>query len=298
MVWPIVNNQADIVEGVNYALSGPGGLGQSFAGFSSYDSQWLTGNFRAPFTQDTVTAANLYVAPIALNNAQQLDARTIKYTFTTAQPAPPFSIGNGLTITGITPAAYNSQELRDAGNSINQIGVIECTTTYVTVRTVADIVVPLGTYTSGGSITYSCVDAYLSTDGDVTVSVQGAQERVFVSAQLDQLISYNVTSGPAAMNVYAEISRYTAFQNNDPTNPDFIFDDPYIVVSKAYAYTGLSGTGTIPLIETVFTNAIDSPPPGLYRYILEVYFETVSGTIEVTQDQLLLRSTSAQVIKP
>lgn len=298
MPYPITGNTQEIVDGINYALSGPSGLGQSFAGFSSFDPQWLTGNFRVPFTQDSVAPANLSVAPIALNNAQQLDARTIKYTFTTPQVTPPFALGNGLTVAGISPAAYNSQELKDAGNSILQIGVIECTTTYVTVRTVSDIVVPLGTYTSGGSITFSVMDRYRGTDGDVTVTVQGAQERVFVSAQLDQLISYTVSSAPAALTVYAEIRRYTAFQNDDATNPEFIFDDPETVVSKAYEYTGLTGTGTIPLIETVFTMAIDAPPPGLYRYILEVYFQTISGTLEVTSDQLLLRSTSAQVIKP
>jgi len=296
MVWPITNNPQEIVDGVNYALSGPGGLGQSFAGFSSYEPAYITGNFRVPYTQ--LTPASLYVAPLSLSNAQVLDERTIKYTFTTAQPSAPFSVGNGLTITGVVPAGYNSQQLKDAGTSINQIGVIECTTTYVTVRTVAPIVTPLGTYTSGGSITFSCMDAYLSTDGDVTVVVQGAQERVFVSAQLDQVISYAVSSGPAAMNVYVEISRYTAFQNNDPTNPDFIFDDQYTVVSKAYPYTGLSGSGSLPRLETVFSNAIDTPAPGLYRYILEVYFETVSGTLEVTADAVALRSTAAQVIKP
>jgi hypothetical protein len=142
------------------------------------------------------------------------------------------------------------------------------------------------------------MDRYRGTDGDVTVTILGGQERVFVSAQLDQRVDYSVSSGPAAMNVYAEIRRYTAFLNDDPTNPDFIFDDPITVVTKYVEFTGLTGTGTLPLIETVFSNVIDNPTPGYYRYILEVYFETVSGTLEVTSDLVELRSISAQVIKP
>jgi len=296
MSFPVTSNISDIVEGVNFALSGPGGLGQSFAGFSSYDPKYITGNFRTPFTQ--TSTAKMSVAPISLSNAQVLDDRTIKYTFTTAQASPPFSNGNGLTITGITPASFNSANLKAAGTSINPIGVIECTTTYVTLRTVAAIVTPLGSYSSGGSISYSCMDAYLSTDGDVAVTIQGAQERVFVSAQLDQRVNYAVSSGPAAMDVYVEINRYTAFLNNDPTNPEFIYDDRTTIVTKYYSFTGLAGTGSLPLIETVFSNAIDNPTPGLYRYILEVYFQTISGTLEVTSDVVELRSTSAQVIKP
>lgn len=295
MTYPVTNSQQDIVEGLNYALSGPGGLGQNFAGFNSYTPAYLTGNFRIPFSEPTVT--NLYVAPIALNNAQQLDSRTIKYTFTVAQASPPFAVGNGLSVTGITPSNWNSSSLKTAGYSINQIGVIECTTTYVIVRTVAEITTALPAYVSGGSISYSSMDVLNSTDCDVRVTKLGGQERVFISAQLDQLISYSA-SVLAALTVYVDVTRYTAFRNYDPTNPDFIFDDPVTVVEKVYEYTGLTGSGSLPLIETVFSSVIDNPDPGYYRYIVEVYFETVSGTIEVTTDELKLRSISAQVIKP
>jgi hypothetical protein len=297
MPYPITNNPQEISDGLNYVLSGPGGLGQNFAGFSDYNPAYLTGNFRIPFSQST--SANLYVAPIALSNAQQIDARTIKYTFASAQPTPPFALGNGLTVTGVTPSTYNSSSLRNAGYSTTQIGVIECTTTYVVVRTVANITTALGTYVSGGSITYSSMDFYNSTDCDVRVTILGKQERVFVSAQLEQSISYTVTTAPADMTVFVDISRYTAFRNYDPTNPDFIFDDQTTVISKAYEYTGLTGTGTIDL-ETIYTTAIDNPNPGYYRYIVEVYFQTFGSTtdIQVVTDELKLRSISAQVIKP
>ena len=361
MTYPVTGTNAGLVEGLNYVLSGPGGLGQNFAGFSNYEPAYLTGNFRTPFSQQsyyvygegtsgaltvtvsdtfgltagmqvsgdgigvgakiasisgstiTLTVANsadvdgtlwfrpatipkLYVAPITLSNAQQIDARTIKYTFASAQPSPPFVLGNGLTVKGITPATYNSSSLKAAGTSINQIGVIECTTTYVVVRTVAAITTSLGSYVSGGNIEYSSMDVYNSTDCDVRVTVLGGQERVFVSSQLNQLISYTATTA-SDINIYVEISRYKAFKNYDPTNPDFVFDDQTTISSRKYSYTGVTGSGTYPL-ETIFTSVIDAPVPGFYRYILEVYFETVNGDIQVTQDDLSLRSITAQVVKP
>lgn len=288
-----VESDEQLFQAVNYLLSGPGGLGQNFSGFSSYSPAYLTGNFRIPFTQTNL--ANLYVpaGTISLSNAEQLDDRTIKYTFTTPQASPPFALGNGLRVTGITPSTYNSANL-----SIGQIGVVECTTTYVIVRNRDIITTPLGTYVSGGDISYKVMDAYNSTDCDVRVTVTGGTDRVFISGQLDQTIDYEVVTASADMTVYVEINRYTAFPNNNPTNPDYIFDNRTIIVEKAYEYTGLTGTGTINL-ETVFTSVIDEPDTGYYRYILEVYFETFGATtdIYVTSDELKLRGTTAQVVK-
>lgn len=291
--YPVeTSDQEGVIDAVNYLLSGPAGLGQNFAGFSSYTPAYLTGNFRIPFSQST--PAELYVPSIAVSNAEQLDDRTIKYTFASAQPSAPFSLGNGLRITGITPSDYNSANL-----TLNQIGVVECTTTYVIVRNRDIITTPLGTYVSGGDILYKAMDTYNSTDCDVRVTVTGASDRVFVSAQLDQIIDYEVITASADMTVYVTINRYTGFPNNNPTNPDYIFDDRTTIVEKAYEYTALTGTGSLNLLETVYTTLVDEPDPGYYRYILEVYFETFGATtdIYVTEDQLKLRSIAAQVVK-
>lgn len=361
MTYPITGTMSGVLDGLNYVLSGPGGLGQNFAGFSNYELAYLTGNFRTPFTvltynryadglsgattidventisliagmtvtgvgigsgakistisgtTVTLTVANsadventvtfgpavipkLYVAPISINNAQQIDSRTIKYTFTTAQPTAPFQLGNGLTITGITPSTYNSSSLRSAGTSINPIGVIECTTTYVVVRTASNITTALGTYVSGGSVEYSSMNTYCSTDCDVRATILGRQERVFIAAQTNQTISYTATTA-SDINIYVEINRYKAFVNGDATNPEFIFDDQTTISSKKYSYTGVTGSGTYPL-ETIFTSVIDNPDPGYYRYILDLYFERLGGDIEVTQDTLDLRSLTGQVVKP
>lgn len=156
----------------------------------------------------------------------------------------------------------------------------------------------MGSYVSGGSISYTSTDTtWNSTDCDIRVSVEGGLERVFLNAQLDQILTYNATV-PGTAVVTVAINRYTAFVNPDPTNPDLLFDDRYRVTEKAYPFTALAGTNTLSMIETVFSGVIDSPDPGYYRYILEVYFETDTATLEATTDQLLLRSISAQVFKP
>jgi len=288
-----------ILDAVNYLLSGPAGLGQNFAGFSSYTpAKYLTGNFRIPYSQST--AADLYVPNVTVSNATQLDNRTIQYNFAGAPLASvPFSLGNGLTITGITPSAYNSSSLTAAGTSIQQIGVVECTTSYVIVRTIAPITTPLAAYVSGGSIEFTAMDSYQSTDCDVRVTVNGGSDRVFIAAQLDQLISYDIINSPADMTVYVTINRYEGITNDDPTNPDFFFDNRVTIVEKAYPFTGLTTSGTLPLIETVYATVIDEPDPGFYRYILEVFFETYGSVydIYVTQDELRVRSISAQVVK-
>jgi hypothetical protein len=97
--------------------------------------------------------------------------------------------------------------------------------------------------------------------------------------------------------VYVDISRYQAFTNNNPVNPDFIFDNLYTVTEKVYQFTGLTGTGSLPLIETVFASVIDTPAPAYYRYIVEVYFTSSGPNLQVTSDELKLRSISAQVVK-
>jgi len=297
-----VQDEAGLYEGVNYLLSGPSGLGQNFSGFSAFNDSWITGNFRLPYGQDT--EASLYVAPIALSNAEQLDSRTIRYTFAAAQAQPPFSLGNGLTVTGITPDTYDSASLRDAGASINTIGVVECTTTSVTVRTRAPVGA-LGSYVSGGQVSFYIADnydlsAYNSTDCNARVTVTGATDRVFISAQINQLIDYEVISGPSDFRVWVVINRYKGFNNDDPINSDYLFDRDATVARKIYTYPGLTGTGTLPELETVFTTVLDQPVPGYYWYILEVVYEypTVGGVeVQVLKAETNLRSLSAQVVK-
>lgn len=307
--YPVeVNDQPAQTDAINYLLSGPGGLGQNFASFSASENPWsdpvrpyayLTANFRAPYTQTSPAA--MYVAPIALSGAEQIDDRTVKYYFAGAPlAAAPFSLGNGVITYGITPSSFNRSSLRAQGADIIQIGVIECTTSYFIVRTRAPITTPLGTYVSGGFVDYSSTDfGYNSTDCRARVTVSGATDLVVVSGQLDEIISYECFDPSVDFQVTVAINRYVGFPTNDPVNPDFIFDLQDTVISKTYTITGLSGTGELPLIETVFAPVIDQPDVGYYQYFLEVRYDLLpgAGTLQVTQDKVGLRSLTAQVVK-
>jgi hypothetical protein len=283
--YPVnANNKQGIASAVNTLLSGPSGLGQNFAGFSSYTPMYLTGNFRVPFTQ--TANENLYVPPISLGACEMLDGRTWKYYFLTTQSSTPFSLGNGVTVSGVANDYYD--------NSYTTTGVIECTTTYFVVRTSATyaVIAP----SSGGTVEFDIMGNLNSTDANARVTTTGATDRVFIGAQLDQLINYT-TTGLDNLTVTVQVNRYVGFLNQDPTNPDYLFDFDETVSQKIYSYTGLTGSGTIPLIETVFATIVDQPTPNYYWYILEVEFDSSNGLLYVTDDQLLLRDLSAQVVK-
>lgn len=282
-----------ILDAINYLLSGPAGLGQNFSGFSSYTSAYLTGNFRIPFSQTGI--AELYVPPVAIDTAEMLDDRTVKLDYTSAGlTTAPFSLGNGLTVDSVADPAYDSM-LNDDGI---QIGVVECTTTYVIIR--LQVAYPLLAPSTGGTVEYSTTGNFFnSTDCDVRVTVTGGSDRVFLSGQLDNIINYEVFTAPADFTYTVVIRRYTGFINEDPTNPDYLFSSPVVIAQKVYEFNvSTVGTGTFPLQETVFATFIDEPDPGYYRYILEVKFRNpLLGDMQVTSSEMKLRSISAQVVK-
>lgn len=283
-------------DAINYLLSGPSGLGQFFQGFSAYTDAYLTGNFRPPFTQST--SANLYVAPITLSLTEMLDSRTIKMTFSSTQASVPFSLGNGLSIDTSINTTYDDY-INDYGT---QIGVVECTTTYVIIRLRQEV--PLVSSQSGGSIYYySTYGGDISTDCNAKVVVNGNTDRVFISAQLNNIISFE-SATPSDFDYTVTINRYIGTPNFDPTNPEYIFnpDDTNgknpVVSTKTYHYYGLDNTvNPLDNVETIFSTVIDTPGSGYYWYILEVAYDAVSGPIQVTNSLLQLRSLSAQVVK-
>lgn len=277
--FPVANDDA-VQDAVNYLLSGPSGLGQYFAGFSSYQPAYLTGNYRIPFTQPT--SATLYVAPITCSSAVQLDDRTFQYNFSSAQPTPPFSNGNNISGSGWSNSFYNGNQ--------GVIGVVKCTTTYVIFRT-NGYYPGIGNDTGGGNVYLDNVDVLSSTDCNARVVVTGGTDRVFISGQLDQTLSY---TGSGNLEVLVQVNRYIGQLNTDPINPDYFFNFDATVAEKTYNYTSLS-TGT-KLIETVFSTLIDQPSPNYYWYILEVNY-IPTGSLIVETSQFGLRSLSAQVVK-
>jgi len=283
-----LNDQKGIQDGLNYLLSGPAGLGQNFAGFSSYQTVQLNGNFRAPYTS---ASGNLYVAPIALSTSVLLDPQTWQLNFATPQSTLPFALGQPIRIQDVTSTygQYNG--------GYQPIGVVSCTTTYVICKTNGSYFDSTGT---GGSATFSNMSSninnlnYISTDCTALVTVSGGTDRVFISGQLDNTLTY-VNGSNSTLNYIVSINRYVAFNAGSPSQPNYEYIFDATVASKTYTYTGLS-SGTLPLIETIFTTILDQPKPNLYRYYIEVAF-VGTNSLQIETAQLDLRSLSAQVVK-
>jgi hypothetical protein len=242
---------------------------------------------------DAALQPKLYVAPIACSKAEQIDQRTFKYTFAAAQPSPPFANGNNIIGTGWANSFYNG--------GTGAIGVAECTTTYAIFRT-NNSYANIGDDLAGGSVYWDATinssgdPVPISTDCNARVIVTGGTDRVFIAAQLNNIISYT-TSVASDLSYIVQINRYYAEPNNDPTNPDFTFTFDKTISQKINNLTGITGSGSLPEVETIFTTVIDNPGAKYWWYILEVKYETTAGDLQVTENKFDLRSLSAQVVK-
>jgi hypothetical protein len=264
--------------------SGPSGLGQNFAGFADYNTVYLTGNYRLPFTQ--ATTANIYVPLVACANAVAINGNTFQFNFAHTQSTAPFALGSP-----ITSQDFSTVDDDFWNGAWGPIGVISCSTSNVIVRT-------QGTYANvpsvtTGNVTYDSTDTRISTDCNARVTVQGGTDTVFISAQLTDTINY---LGSGNLTYTVQVNRYVGFTNNDPTNPDYLFTFDATVSQKVYTYNGLSGTGSLNQIETIFNTVLDQPSPNYYWYILEVEFD-VTDSLQISQSELGLRSLTAQVMK-
>jgi hypothetical protein len=281
--YPVeAGDTSGVVEAVNNLLSGPSGLGQDFSGFSSYIPGWLTGNFRTPYSESTL--ANLYVAPITLGTSELLDPFTWKLNFASTQASVPFVPGNGIYVAGVSNPIYDG--------FYTPIGVVECTTNYVIARTQGAYAAAPAT---GGFVLYSATNTGLnSTDCNSKITVTGGTDRVFISAQLNNKISYDF-GNPSDLTYTVAINRYFGEPNSDPINPGFVFNFDKTVSQRVYTYTGLT-TGSVDQ-ESIFSTLIDSNiPPGYYWYILEVQFDS-DAFLQVTASEFGLRSMTTQVVK-
>jgi hypothetical protein len=380
------NDSESVVDAINYVMSGPSGLGQNFAGFSSSAQTWLTGNIRTPSTRlpwttpahgasgaSTVTISDpgttwvlngseqpssiqigmyvrgtnigvgarvagtyaptvtpflvpltvpntgwvtgllnfyeyaptpLYVAPISIATIAWINSRTLKITFTAAQPTAPFELGNIATVTGAT--AYN--------RTYSGPGVVECTTTYVVVQSANDIIdVGLAT---GGTVKLSntlqppvvgtdpgfpSTIYWNSTDCQGSVIVNGASDRVFIAAQLNNIISYTATS-VSDIEYTVAVNRYIGIQPTTVQNTEISYYFDTTLSQQIYSFPALAiGSGILNSgnIETIFSNVIDNPSSAYYLYKIDVLFRVTNntGAAEVTLSQVGTRNISVQVVK-
>jgi hypothetical protein len=280
-----------IVDALNYVLSGPGGLGQNFKGVNFSDAGYLTGNFAPAFTSPTPVFT--YVAPIAVSTAEKLSPNTFKYTFSAAQPSPPFFLGSNLVATGMSKAQYNRRFT---------LGVVECTTTYVIARVRRQLGDP-GSAVGGtvGLELPTAPDEFNATDCDIRdIVVTSATDRVFVSSQILNSI-YTDATVVSNMTYKVSLNRYRATTTYDPNDLDFSYAFDTTIAYRTYnSITCDIGTQVLVAqeIDTLFTNVVDSPGPGLFRYILELqFFIDVGGDAVVSLCEFGYRSLACQVVK-
>jgi hypothetical protein len=303
--YPVVTEEG-IKAGVNYLLSGPGGLGQNFQGTSSYSVNYLTGNFRAPFSvpqSSTPNPPQWYIPPISISNAYPVNIQpdgTTKYftcVFSTPQSYPPFNPGQTITVENV----IDSDAAGFYDGTYSNPGVYSCTTTEVIIETRNYYTYPA--YVSGGDVTLSLIGVLTSTDCNARVVVTGPGDQVFITAQSFLEISYTCSTYSELQYAVA-INRYIGFvDTQNPEANDYLFNFSATVSERNYNLTVLSGSTGSVIVEPIFTTVIDQPSFGYYWYILEIEFVNTSGgyplpgDLQITTVAEQIHSFTAQVIK-
>jgi len=267
-----VEDAAGVLEGINYLLSGPSGLGQNFQGFSDYRGAYLTGAFRAPFTVPLTTTPPppLYVAPVAISNitVPENPGRFFEITFTTPQANAPFLPGDTITVSNVTDD--DSAEVFDG--TYNR-SVVSCSTTGMLIQT--SQAYEWSTYISGGDVSKDLSNTENSTDCNARVTVYGPTDRVFISAQINVDTSYTASTA-SEFDVIVRINRYNGTPTTTAGDNDFTFDlDTNPVVSEQITHYSVSAPGSTGNVEYIFTTVLDQPSFGYYWYILDYVFNTL-----------------------
>ena len=253
----------------------------------------------------TTTPNPIYVAPIDIQTIVWIDTHTIQVNFTTSQPTAPFVLGCNPTISGNT--FYSG--------TFATPGVVECTTEYCIIQFTATVNNPGAS--PGGTIRLTNtlqppvtgVDPgflgsiyYNRTDMASEAIVNGAQDRVFISAQIQNTLNYIATAA-SDIEYTVAINRYAGSQPTSIltfTGATYYFDAT--VAQQSYKYSVSAGSGTLNSglpIETIFTTVIDAPQSNAYAYRLELLFRVTNdtGNADISYSTLGPRSISTQVIK-
>ena len=305
MTYP-VNDQdpTGIVDGLNYLLSGPAGLGQNFQGFADYLPAYISGTYRKPYGITAADNVNVfpptwYIAPIAISNIVPINvdpitgqSKYIQITFATPQATPPFNLNDPVDIVGVVDV--NSSGFYDGNYAV--FGVVECTTTYVVIRTSSAYNWPA--YVSGGTIGTNASNSFNSTDCNARVTIYGPTDQVFISAQLALDFTYTCST-TSEFTVTVAVNRYSGFlDTNNPNTIDYLFNFDKTVSLQSHSYSVGAGTNVSASAgQNIFTTVLDKPGFGYYWYICEVRFDIVSGDVTPGVFTTGLRSLTAQVIK-
>lgn len=282
----------------SFSLSGTKAVLGTETTYSNIFPTTLTGSGSGYEVSITLTATGA-VAYSDSNTNISRESRGSNYGVGDTLLIPGTSLGGTSPANDLTLTITKTSSIYDGEYA--PVGVVDCTTTYVIAKTTASY--SADATGTGGTVEYyqtSSVPSVfaLSTDCNSKIVVNGGTDRVFISAQLTNQISYQATTS-SDLNYAVAINRYKGFPNNDVTNPGYLFILDKLIAKKVYSIPSLNGTGTLDEIDTVFSTFPDSGiTPGYYWYIMDVSFQvTNGGDLQVTQSQLGLRSMSTQVVK-
>lgn len=281
--YPIeVSDEEGQVDAINYLLSGPSGLGQNFSGYSRYLPQYIRPSARQPWSLPITTTLDpsIYL-DIPISNITPVGGNPsdlLLITFTTPFATAPFQFGDYIDIANVTESGVDT--------SIQGVDwfVYSCTANDVTVGYDSSFgSYTWNTYVSGGDVLRTYINKELSTDANGRVTVNGAGDRVFISAQIDMNYEYTCTTN-VDYKIKAVISRGVGFPNTDPGQTDFFFTDFVTVSEKTIDKSATVGSGT-ENFEAIFASVLDGPNLNFnyYWYILSVYF-LVPGSLRVVNN--------------
>lgn len=297
--YPVnAGDQEGLLDAVNYAVSGPSGLGQYNVGFNKSTTAFITGNFRLPYSNPTY--AQTYVAPIALGDSLWLDDFTWQHNFATPQPIPPFAIGNNITVSGVTPSDYDG--------TYSRIGVVYCDENYVIARSNNPYPNP-GVVGTGGEVSLQAIyfdfpvtDDYIltSTDCNGIIKVVGPEDFVNVSAQITSENALGIrgkiiepgSNGNFGFSV--QLNRYKAYNSGTAANPQYFYDFDATIAEKSETLFLTGGVGQILTlsIDSSSGTKVDTTPDG-YFAVIEAFQMTTTGTGQYQAFNISLTSSAA-----
>jgi len=322
-----LDTSSNLVEAVNYLLSGPTSSGQNFEGMSELGDPnlpyigtptgtYFTGTIVGPYTRDSNTTRYASWSstdiPVTISGITIVNDNTLTIAYTLPanydginQSERPFVEGQLITVTGTTPAVYDqTYQITEAFFGTGTITVISFENHAWTA------------YTSGGDITWNYANDNRPTDCSAIVTVTGPTDRVFISSQATTELGWYDNfgySGALNITINSRVNRYQAVAKSTlpdsafPVNGNRIysgyewkFDGTLIDVPSYIPYTLGTGPYTHDMGTNIFNNIIDSPGIGHYWYVLEFYFDNPYSATDAYPLYMLtknFRSFTAQVIK-
>jgi hypothetical protein len=303
-----VSDQQGLIDGLNYVLSGPGSLGQSFQGYSSNNTSALTGDIFDPNTGQVASGL-----PITTGYLQ--------YYLTDCQVRNSVSGGTDkVVVSGQVNIDFDYESLADSSCqytvAINRYRAYPNTSTnYYDYLWFEQTTVASHTYsfdlptTTQGLMTVTASGTKIGytqpSTGSLVYPVDYIQPGVnaFTGSGSDAVIQIQIAYGVAGTynNLNTKITVISAGSNwsiGDTIKiPGADLGGITGVNDLILTVTGLTGATPTITQETIFTNIIDTPPLGYYLYVIELQWYALTGSFTIGSTNMNVRSISAQVVK-